>query len=1437
MFSSTEKTTNHSPAIQQKAAGNSFFRKAGEQGFFGKEKNSSFFGAPVQPKLTVSSPDDPQEKEADAVADKVMRMQDPALTSADKKQEKFDRKEEEEVQAKQDVPADTIHCKECSCHKESQDTHIHRSEEEAIDAKLETGAINKTDQKNNCPCQTTIMRQPGRGPPDKSIPFEQTLASSKGEGSPLPGDTRTFMESRFNADFSGVRIHTDPKAAQLSTNVNAKAFAHGNDIYFNSGNFSPNSAGGGTLLAHELTHTIQQGASPTHLASTGKNNIGRKAAGASKSIGKNAGTIQQKSLPHARLSPHASSSQPGYTEESAGHQTAVQAKSDLSKPVIVATTNASILKAGINTVADNKEQPTVDERRKDKELLQLNPATKEQTLAEDAPSNEQTTSAGKQQNLISAKTGAYPSASTSSMQARGIRIQQKVAPGKNPLLQRFPSLGDVWDATGGKVVSGAKAVGNFAVGVAEDVIEWTGEKLEALINTIAPGLLPFLRGDIMGTIKEKVSAAIDSMTGGLFSQMQTEGFASIIQQLFGAAAGKIGDTAAQTCGAISDIAGKLWAFVKQLTGPALEGFKNMANKLGSFFSSVWNDMALPAWDAIKKFAGSAWNWLVDKANWLWDLTAPVRSAIGAAWDWVKKQFGIAWGSATSVIDWLKEKAAQAWNWVKSLIQPIIGPLKVIGAILVMLSPAGPIILIYKGAPQIWEAIKWLAGNFNKYVISTAKEYLHQTIIPAIKSGVDWIKGMIMSGFGWVKSMFDSVLAGVSSALSALAGLAFFKFLQNAIQRIMNGIKAALQSVAAAIGSLASSLAAMAGKIWEAVKPIAEIVRQLVMVSVLGPLAILDDGVWNTLNTIVNTGMKIPCVRELEGLMQVPWLMKQFAAFRQMMKGMYEMIKNPQPIINEIKKSIGGLVAKVEPAARAAIQLVLGKKNAHHLEGIMRHLVPKLSYLATNWWEVVKETGWEMLWPWPAFGRDCEQIWIRGKSMFSNFFHLHFSKGIDDGLAIFRLLNSIAGHLYGWFAIASVLAGTIIGAFFGGGGAIPGFWAGVGVAVEAGEVLLVGMLAAEGASIQKSVIDLEIGGQKEEEDEEDYEQISSSGLNLGIMGAMIVLGELAVKFGKSLLQSVKGLFKPRGAVPEVVPTIPGEVPKVEADVPGGQPHSGGPEPGTPKGDVQEVKGDTPEPKGDTPEGKGDTPEADLGYENGKKVVAEEPSPDGHKVKVTEDGQCLVCTTCEDIDIRYKEELKGSGEAIDGIKKELAEAKGIGDPEAKAKAVEQVKEKLDKVRAEGREVEPVQMKVDALDNGLKNAKKNIETVKGKIKEAEIQKLKAENPTAKKEIDILEAELESLKRDLEPLNKQAEKAIAESKDPDIANDPELSKVTRDDLDALRNKVEDIETRTEQIKRELDNKLKPVEEPAFVKENRLPRANETVLGDGGRFTRTGNV
>lgn len=90
--------------------------------------------------------------------------------------------------------------------------------------------------------------------------------SQQGE---FDGEVRSFMNDCFGNDFQGVKVHTDKRAAKLSRNLNAKAFTIGRDIYFNEGQYQPRSTEGKRLLAHELTHVLQQTKGPVQVQRNG----------------------------------------------------------------------------------------------------------------------------------------------------------------------------------------------------------------------------------------------------------------------------------------------------------------------------------------------------------------------------------------------------------------------------------------------------------------------------------------------------------------------------------------------------------------------------------------------------------------------------------------------------------------------------------------------------------------------------------------------------------------------------------------------------------------------------------------------------------------------------------------------------------------------------------------------------------------------------------------------------------------------------------------------------------------------------------------------------------------------------------------------------------------------------------------------------------------
>ena len=173
----------------------------------------------IQGKLTIGEPNDKYEKEADEVADQVMRMPEPQVQRQNEEDE-----EEEMLQTK---PIG-----------EQITPFMQRQPEEEEEELLQAKAEGQT--------------------PKVAPNLESSIHALQGGGQPLSKETRNFFEPRFGQDFSNVKVHNDSNANQLARSINARAFTKGSDIVFGDGEYRPGSSNGKRLLGHELTHVVQQ---------------------------------------------------------------------------------------------------------------------------------------------------------------------------------------------------------------------------------------------------------------------------------------------------------------------------------------------------------------------------------------------------------------------------------------------------------------------------------------------------------------------------------------------------------------------------------------------------------------------------------------------------------------------------------------------------------------------------------------------------------------------------------------------------------------------------------------------------------------------------------------------------------------------------------------------------------------------------------------------------------------------------------------------------------------------------------------------------------------------------------------------------------------------------------------------------------------------------
>jgi phage-related protein len=568
----------------------------------------------------------------------------------------------------------------------------------------------------------TVQRQQSTASAGGVVSGDVIPSDSAGE--PLDGQTRGFMESRFNTDFSDVRVHTGTSAGRSADALAADAYTTGRDIYFAAGKYAPSSPAGQHLLAHELTHTVQQASAPV------------------------AGAVQ----------------------------------------------SHSVLVGSADSPLEMEAERTADE-------VMSSPA----------------------------KPASISSDSTAPVR-RGWTDYAKSA----------------WNATGGRVV-------NYVGEKVEDAVEGTKEWFLSKIEHYAPGLLKLLQGGVVDYLKDQITAGLDGIFGGLVSRIQKDGFlgaaAGVIGELVGSLNKAASGMVAGACESFAHAAEAVASFAKSIAGPALDGIKKVASAVGGFFSTLWNEIGAPVWDAIKSVAGAVWDWIESTAKWIWDKTEPIRSTVATAWNWIKKQFGIAWDSGAGVLDWLKDKAKAAWDKIYEFTKPIHGPLKVIGAGLLLLSPVGPVILIWKGAPYLWDALTWLYEQWKKTdFIVLARDALTQHILPAIASGAQMAASLLEEAANWISEKVDSVNTALGGLLNALGASVILKLAKNAVQFVADEFRKFANWVKKDFFKTLHKAKEILLKIWSFIKPILAFLLKLAIVvanPVLLPI-VLTGYLWQAL---------------------------------------------------------------------------------------------------------------------------------------------------------------------------------------------------------------------------------------------------------------------------------------------------------------------------------------------------------------------------------------------------------------------------------------------------------------------------------------------------------------------------------------------------------------------------------------------------------------
>jgi phage-related protein len=376
-----------------------------------------------------------------------------------------------------------------------------------------------------------------------------------------------------------------------------------------------------------------------------------------------------------------------------------------------------------------------------------------------------------------------------------------------------------------------------------------------------PSLKPILDRGILGWIGDRVSEVASNIMEAIRGPLDTirgieTSIATHIVKLVDWVKKCVAALAKGDCSVLHDGIDYIEQVIDGLTAPAFEMLKSAFEKVSKFFNGLWERFGAPLWTKIKEYAGAAWQKIEQFFGWVREKIQPQIDLVILGWNKVKTWLGIGDDpdSQNGLLPWAERKLEALWEKIKVKLEPIKKPLLVVAGILVMLSPAGPIIAIGLAIGGVIEGIRWIRRTFAvPNGVVSARDLLQKVILPKMIAAITGLAlalaekaGFILSKLLLVKQNLDDAATAVGDSLvSFLAGP--IRFVSGLFASLVSWANDKLNDFVTWVSSVAHKLAGFLTGILDFLDDVAHTIRDILRIVYL-----LAGKVWN----------KVPaCIRD------------------------------------------------------------------------------------------------------------------------------------------------------------------------------------------------------------------------------------------------------------------------------------------------------------------------------------------------------------------------------------------------------------------------------------------------------------------------------------------------------------------------------------------------------------------------------------------------
>jgi len=440
-----------------------------------------------------------------------------------------------------------------------------------------------------------------------------------------------------------------------------------------------------------------------------------------------------------------------------------------------------------------------------------------------------------------------------------------------PTIQR-QDQNDSWLRRAGRAVG--SAVGS--------VVEFGEDVGWRMLQEFAPELVPIIRQGPVEWIKEKVASAAESVFNTLMAPIRPlTGIAANLVGHFANLVSWVRQAAARIangdCGAVTEAAEKIQQVFEGLAAPVIDRIKQLADRVKGFFTGLWDRFGAPVWQFLQRIGGAAWERIQQLGRWIWEKTAPIRRVLDRAWTWIKNKLGIGEGAEgqDGILQWVQRKAQAVWDeHIKPFYERYRTQILVVTGVLIMLSPAGPVIAIAAAIGGLAAGIRWIRQYLrSREGIVRQRGVLEGAIIPGILGAVNRVSAFLMDKARFIAGKLRDVVGGLNRALGAVAGTVL-NFAVSILRWIVDRFQELVDWAVQGLVGLASGAAAALERLRIYLQPILNVLREIA--GVVGNLMrlpmLLAGRLWNAIPA---------CIRNPFVDFFIPLILRQIAFFREL----------------------------------------------------------------------------------------------------------------------------------------------------------------------------------------------------------------------------------------------------------------------------------------------------------------------------------------------------------------------------------------------------------------------------------------------------------------------------------------------------------------------------------------------------------------------------